>query len=488
MPTPNQGPKPITDTDLTPLTPRQEFLAEANRIQEARLRTITSDVSRDMTTRNFAAIKRIASHANPALDDHAKRTRIETDATARSQALCIAQTSIYDDVVHALNQRGIPLDPGIHADAARIRANLQNRLMENIKAVVPETMLEVYNRVIKADLRAEQLERDRLARDATAAAQAQAANAHTPPLASRLRPPAATTTTPGQAEQKLSPEDQEDFDREQVKNAERVEYFARALNKDKIDLNEWIANSGLKDPSTRIDGQSALFEAELEKLRQLGIWKAHTDPNDTDPCASAARSYINPMYFKSRQVCMWLLNAAAVSLTICAAAAGPGGLMMAGPVLGLANIGAQEFIKFYYDRKFKQIFQEMTREITDAGPMESGIAWAGVAIKFLQEYKPFMIRAVRGDIKDDHMSMEIDAAISQLKQAALHGARSIQTKDREIAKETFFKDQKFNDYIKQNEAFMKALEKRWLGASDWAAKAGWAGGLGGIGWTINSLM
>jgi hypothetical protein len=84
--------------------------------------------------------------------------------------------------------------------------------------------------------------------------------------------------------------------------------------------------------------------------------------------------------------------------------------------------------------------------------------------------------------------MEIDAAISQLKQAALHGARSIQTKDREIAKETFFKDQKFNDYIKQNEAFMKALEKRWLGASDWAAKAGWAGGLGGIGWTINSLM
>lgn len=487
MATPDQGRKPITENDLRALTLRQAFIEEANRIQGERLEAITRDLNQEMSARNFTLIKGVAGHANPALDEHDKRMRIETYATQRSQALAAGQTSIYNEILQALQGRGIPLDPGIQGDAAAVMQNLQNRLAENIKIVVSDSMLGAYTRVINAELRTEQLERDRLARESLAATQAQAARANTPSLADRLRQAAGANTAPAQTEQRLTPEDQEDFDREQIKNAERVDYFARALNRDTIDLSEWIANSGLKDPSSRIGGQKALFDAELEKLREVGIWAAHKDPRDTDPCASAARSYTIPGYFKYGQVGMWALTIGAASLTICAAAAGPAALMVAGPVLGLANLGAQHLIKFYYDRKFNQIFKEITREISDAGPMESGIAWAGIMIKFLQDYKPFMARSNRCDLKDDHVSTTIDAAISQLKQAALHGARSIQNKDKEVAKETFFKDQKFNDYINQNKDAMTALQKRWLAASDWALRAGYIGAAGGLGSAINGL-
>lgn len=236
---------------------------------------------------------------------------------------------------------------------------------------------------------------------------------------------------------------------------QRTSYFSKLIDNGTFNLNDWIENSGLLNPSSQ--DEKLRFDEELVKLRKVGVWK---DPQNTE---TQPRGLLNfgSKHFAVCRAGMWASWGVAMGTIGFFAATAPIGLVFWVPVgLGI-NYGIQKGLQFLHDRKFNAMFKEITRELKDAGPMEAGVAWAGVLHKFLTDHKPYWFHNDRTDFLNNHPSMSIDAALRQLRQAAAYGAESIERRHGSDQKQNFFKDTKFNDYINQNNDAMAAIEKRW---------------------------
>jgi len=241
---------------------------------------------------------------------------------------------------------------------------------------------------------------------------------------------------------------------ERAVNRDRTHYFNNLINGSKFDLNKWIENSGLKNPSNPEEKKK--FDEELAKLRKVGVWD---DPNAT---AEEKKKFpVKPSFLRNQRYIMMASWGVAVGTLGILAVTAPVAVGGWAPVLGVVNMGVQKLCQFLHDRKFDAMFKEINRELKNAGPMEAGIAWAGVMHTFLTDHKPFLFRPNRTEFLNNHESTSMDAVLRQLRQAASYGGESIERRDYSDQKQTFFKDSKFNDYISQNDDAMKAIERRW---------------------------
>lgn len=249
-------------------------------------------------------------------------------------------------------------------------------------------------------------------------------------------------STAPQEEQKKSDPVQEQ------KNKERLEYFTNLLNDNKkINLQEWIDKSGLKDAKDKDSNgpEHRRFTEELNKIERFCQEAFHGDMT----------------WLKAQRAMMtgaWLITVGGLATM---AVMAPAGLIVYAP-LGLAvNMAVQKLCAWRHDIGFKSMFNEVSRELKNAGPMEAGIAWAGVMHHFLDQL-PFYLRKGRTEFWNGRYPTSRESVYRQIKASVAYGAETILNRKPEDQKNTFFKDTKFNDYISQNDDAMKALEQRVL--------------------------
>lgn len=412
-PTHSTGPAPVPDLDLSklrtarPQTAEQSFLNEANQKIAAIVAAVGSKILTEMKADDYKAILAIVHQKDPSLTAEARATLLQQEATKRAAVEVSALPPLYADYTTALKAHGVAVASASSATG-----------LDPVKV----------ERILKTQI-------------------AQCIEAE-------------VTAKMTEAYKEFSNRKSND---EHVKNVARVKYFSDAINNPKFDLNEWINKSGLKDPAN--SGEAQRFNEDLTKLRKSGVW------HDPDPAAAAFSKYhIQENELKNHRAWMagsWLVT---VGGLVTLAYVAPVGLLFWAPVALTANYGIQKYHGWRHDAKFNAMFTEINRELKDAGPMEAGIAWAGVMHKFLSDYRPDWFLKDRTELMNGHDSKSIDAALRQLRQAASYGADSILRRDQTNSKETFFKDSKFNDYIKQNDDAMKAFEKRLKFFSDNAVK------------------
>lgn len=243
-----------------------------------------------------------------------------------------------------------------------------------------------------------------------------------------------------------------------VENNSRIEQIKTIINtpNDQItsaDIDKWIKSSGLYDLDT--DGKLK-YPAEIAKLQQSGLLEGES-------------SSVSPRFFKDLRLQM--MAATAVS-TVCVAAVGAAtvagalGIITAVPALtGIfgANFAFQRYRSYQFMQKFDAMLKEAKSELGEAGPMQSGIAWAGAMFKFIKEYNPVWVLPNRTEFWNSHPSTSVDAVLNHLKQIAQHGAHSmVQTPNNG----PLFKDQKFSDYYRQALPGITELAKRWKDGQD----------------------
>jgi hypothetical protein len=413
-------------------TPEQEFLKEANQLFVDRIQEVTARIAAEMRADDYKAVKNFAQHSSAALTEAEKREYVLNAAQQRAAQELATQKPIFADFTEALKRHGVAIATPGSSDGLipkEVERLFGDRLANSVHQAITTAISTAYSEVL---------------------------------------------TIESQAEGRRQKQEKEKVALTKEGRETRATYFSNNIDSKKFDLTDWIDNSGLRNPHEHSAVEKRTFVEDLKKIQRLGIW---LDPKLAEYAtkqeqAEFKEAQVSPSFFKTHRAVSALCWAGTIGgLALATVTVGPASLIGWAPLLGAINLGFQKGIQFRHDRQFDVMFKEISRELKNAGPMESSIAWAGVMHKFLTDYKPTWFNNNSTEFWQNAESMSLEAARRQLRQAAAYGAGSIVRNKPEEPKETFFKDTKFNDYISQNDDAMKSIEKRWKHYTDLSKSA-----------------
>ena len=412
-------------------TPEQEFLKEANQLFVERIQEVTARITAEMRADDYKAVKNFAQHSSATLTEAEKRDNVLNAAQQRAAQELATQKPIFADFTEALKRHGVAITIPGSSDGLipkEVERLFGDRLANSVHQAITTAISTAYSEV---------------------------------------------QTIESQAEGQRQKQEKEKVALTKAGRETRATYFSNNIDNKNFDLTEWIDNSGLRHPHKHSQVENKTFAEDLKKIQRLGIW---LDPKlaeyATKQELAEFSKRVSPNYFKTCRAASSLGWAVTIGgLALATVTVGPASLIGWAPLAGVANLGVQKLTQFLHDRQFDVMFKEISRELKNAGPMESSIAWAGVMHKFLTDYKPTWFNNNSTEFWQNAESMSLEAARRQLRQAAAYGAGSIVRNKPEEPKETFFKDTKFNDYISQNDDAMKSIEKRWKHYTDLSKSA-----------------